>query len=173
MIWKSIWRQKAEVYIDDAALLILGINPDDFPDINQREKIASYTTCLDAIYDAVHNKRIECEYISGRQLFSSHCYILKMSSLESWVHNAGMKSDFFDTHKKPSESLSNRERTSFLKIIIGMARDGYRYDPDQSKSPITKEIHDAIEEAGLSLDEDTIRKYLKEAAGLLDQNKPD
>ena len=63
--------------------------------------------------------------------------------------------------------LYPKERESVLKLIIGMAIEGYRYDPSISRSPTTKEITDDLSKVGLPISEDTVRKWLKEAAGLL------
>ena len=65
------------------------------------------------------------------------------------------------------KTLSVRERKTLLKIILGMARDGYRYDHLASKSPVPKEIADALDREGIMLDVDTVRNKLKEAAELL------
>jgi hypothetical protein len=63
--------------------------------------------------------------------------------------------------------LGERERTSLLKLIIGMAMGGYGHDPKASKSKATKEIADDLDRLGIGLDADTVRKYLREARDLL------
>ncbi len=65
------------------------------------------------------------------------------------------------------KSLSTRERETLLALVIGMAMDGYGYEPQASRSPIAKEIANALSRLGIGRDEDTVRKYLKEAAELL------
>lgn len=64
--------------------------------------------------------------------------------------------------------LSTLERTSLLKLIIGMAVEQYGYNPKVHRNSATANIKTDLESVGLSLDEDTIRKWLKEAADLLD-----
>ena len=59
--------------------------------------------------------------------------------------------------------LSTRERDTLLKLIIGMAVQGYKYDPTAARSPVPKEITDDLSALGISIDGDTVRKYLKEA----------
>ena len=66
-----------------------------------------------------------------------------------------------------TKELSTKERESLLKLVIVMALDGYGYDPAASRSPIPKEIADQLATRGLSLDVDTVRKFLKEAKELL------
>ena len=60
-----------------------------------------------------------------------------------------------------------RERDSMLKMIIGMAIKGYAYNPKASRSPIAQEISGDLDRLGISLDSDTIRKYLNDAKELL------
>lgn len=67
--------------------------------------------------------------------------------------------------------LKTRERETLLKMIIGMAVDFYGYDPKASKSTVPKEISDNLDLLGISVSDDTIRKWLREAAEYL-PNEP-
>jgi hypothetical protein len=69
--------------------------------------------------------------------------------------------------RREGRSLSTRERESLLKLVIGMAVEGYRYDPGVQRSDRIPEIAEDLEKAGVALDVDTVRKYLKEASQLL------
>jgi hypothetical protein len=60
-----------------------------------------------------------------------------------------------------------KERESLLKLIIGMAVKGYRYDPTSARSNAVPEIASDLAQLGLPLSDDTVRKWLKEAADLL------
>lgn len=66
-----------------------------------------------------------------------------------------------------NKSLGTRERESLLKLVIGLAMDGYGYDPKASRSPIAREIAGHLALLKLSIDEDTVRKYLNEAKDLI------
>ena len=68
--------------------------------------------------------------------------------------------------KPQKPELTSRERESLLQLLIGMAIKGYVYDPNASRTNTAKEIANDLQLAGLSLDEDTIRKYLNEAKAL-------
>lgn len=72
-------------------------------------------------------------------------------------------------------SPSTRERETLLKMIIGMAVDGYAYDPKDSKSKFTGEgadsLHTILNSRGISISADTIRKYLAEATEFIPANK--
>ena len=64
-------------------------------------------------------------------------------------------------------SSATRERDSLLKLVIGMAIGGYGYDPRGMRSPVPAQIATDLQTRGLSLSDDTIRKYLREGAELL------
>ncbi len=66
-----------------------------------------------------------------------------------------------------SKSASALERNSLLKLVIGMAVKGYAYDPIAPRSKTASEIAGDLRLLGLAIDDDTIRKYLKEGAELL------
>jgi hypothetical protein len=63
--------------------------------------------------------------------------------------------------------ISTRERDSLLKLVIGMAVEGYRYDPAQKRSSAVPDIVADLERAGVPLDADTVRKWLRQATELL------
>lgn len=65
------------------------------------------------------------------------------------------------------KDLHTKERETLLKLVIGMAVDGYGYDPGLNRSPIPRELADILDAKGISLDPDTVRKWLKEAAEIL------
>lgn len=65
-----------------------------------------------------------------------------------------------------AKPLGPTERRSLLKMILAMAVDGYDYSPDVSKSLIPQQIADAVAMNDLSIDVDTVRKWLKEAVKL-------
>jgi hypothetical protein len=66
--------------------------------------------------------------------------------------------------------VSAKERTSLLRMIIGMAIGRYAYSPTKAKNDAPKRIANDLAKVGLSLDDDTIRKWLREAAELLPQD---
>lgn len=65
------------------------------------------------------------------------------------------------------KQLLTRERATALKLIIGMAVVGYKYDSKAKRSNTISEIVGDLDSAGVSLDADTVRKWLREAADLL------
>jgi hypothetical protein len=69
----------------------------------------------------------------------------------------------------PAEAkpLSARERDSLLKLVIGMAVNGYGFQPRAARSPAPSDVAGDLVQLGIGLDVDTVRKYLKEGAELL------
>lgn len=62
--------------------------------------------------------------------------------------------------------LHPKEKTSLLKMVIAMAKASYDFDPDQNRSKVAADIVQDAESLGISIDGDTVRKWLKEAAAL-------
>jgi hypothetical protein len=62
------------------------------------------------------------------------------------------------------DPIATTERNTLLKLVIGMAIKGYRHDPKASRSATTKEIADDLAALGMTISDDTVRKYLKQAA---------
>lgn len=90
---------------------------------------------------------------------------VKPKDFVEWAKTLPIKFPMLDIfEEKNPKPLSDKERTSLLKMVIGMAVDTYGYDPKTKRSPIAGEIASALQLRGISLDEDTIRKWLKEAA---------
>jgi hypothetical protein len=59
-----------------------------------------------------------------------------------------------------------KERESVLTLIIAMATKNYNYNPNNLRNEAIKRITSHVNDVGLSIDEDTVRKWLKEAAEL-------
>jgi len=77
--------------------------------------------------------------------------------------------------KKPihaeGKPLKTRERETALKLIVGMAAAWYGYDPRTSKSSTVTEIVNDLAGKGIVLSDDTVRRWLTEAAEYLPQNE--
>lgn len=109
---------------------------------------------------------------------------------ELWLAVSNVTVDFADLQKlfpqpliKPSKEmplisekkittsnekvLGTRERETLLKIVIGMAVGGYGYSLERSKSEIPRQISDDLNKIGLSVTDETIRKYLNQALELI------
>lgn len=53
--------------------------------------------------------------------------------------------------------------TGYRKLTLGMAIDGYGYDPRAERSPIPAQLVSVLATRGIPLSEDSVRKYLKDA----------
>jgi hypothetical protein len=54
-----------------------------------------------------------------------------------------------------------------LKLIIGMAVKGYSFNPKAKRGDKIMDIVCDLERCGVPLSDDTVRRYLREAADLL------
>lgn len=63
-------------------------------------------------------------------------------------------------------------RNTLLKMLIGMARDRYKYDPEAKKNDTTTWIVQAVHLAGHEIGEDTVRKALHEATSIRSKISP-
>lgn len=68
------------------------------------------------------------------------------------------------TQARGDENLNAKSRQSLLKLVIGLVAATYGYDPQRARTPIAREIEGDLDRVGISLDEDTIRKWLIKAA---------
>ena len=59
--------------------------------------------------------------------------------------------------------LNTKEKTSLLKILLGLTLTNYEYNPNASRNSTAREIASDLELQGLSVDEDTIRKWLNQS----------
>ena len=67
-----------------------------------------------------------------------------------------------------NKPLSTRERETYLKIILGMAIEGYGYNPTEGRSHTPREIADDLATLGISVCDDTVRQKLKDAFDTID-----
>ncbi len=103
---------------------------------------------------------------------TSHQTIAKnqvVSFSDLWV----LKSEVDALFNKPSqqallnENERNHERSTMLKMILGMAMAAYEFNPEDRRNPASGSkkgsIKADIEKMGFDITEDTVRKYLREA----------
>jgi len=62
------------------------------------------------------------------------------------------------------EQLGEKERLTFLKLVLGMAVAGYEYDPKSKRSDTVAKICQDLDTLKIQVDPDTVRKKLREAA---------
>jgi len=64
-------------------------------------------------------------------------------------------------NQAPEQRTDPREVATMAQLFTAMAIDMYGYDPKQSRSPVTKEIAELAASMGMSVSDDTVRKYLR------------
>jgi len=64
----------------------------------------------------------------------------------------------------PVGALGTLERSSLLKIILGMAMASYEHDPRATRTRTVSGMLQDFDTLGIAIGDDTIRKYLHEAA---------
>ena len=74
------------------------------------------------------------------------------------------------TSKVSQKPIGTQERETLLKLIAAMSCEQYGYDPKAERSEAATRVGNDIEFVGLSMDAKTVRKWLKEAAKLVDQD---
>jgi hypothetical protein len=69
--------------------------------------------------------------------------------------------------------LSGKERDSALRLILGMAVACYKHDPLASRTSTATEITKDLATLGISIDPDTVRKWLNEAGDTVEVHLPE
>lgn len=103
-----------------------------------------------------------------KQLTEAHNELLKEKEelIEALVaENAELKKAIA-THK--GDELNPKGRASLLRLVLGMAIDGYGYDPKVGRSPAHQLISGSLVTRGIKIDADTVRTWLKAAADEVD-----
>jgi hypothetical protein len=72
----------------------------------------------------------------------------------------------------PVLELKTKEQETLLKMVAAMAMAYYGWDRDALRNEATAEIASDLESAGVPLDPDTIRKWLRKGAELIPPPEP-
>ncbi len=156
-------------FVCDAILYLHGYQPAEgsglsFPDHNPNLSIIKSDSSMKKTYQYL----LDANKLGEISFFDRSEYKVKPNDFMVWAES--LKLSFHNlliSKEKGQKSLGNRERDTLLKLIIGMAIKGYRYDPKALKNTSIKEITDDLDSLGISLDADTVRKWIKEAAEIL------
>jgi len=135
------FRQTNNFDILDVAMLLPSKHPDD--EFSRKDRVGGITSCgTEKVYF----------YIDENQPES---IILKIAE----PYKTTIKED-----------ITENERNSMLKLIIGMAIDAYDYDPTSKRNSATGEkngISSRLSTHNIIVSDDTIRKYLSQAKNIL------
>jgi len=117
-----------------------------------------------------HHKKMRAEYLKRKASRPQHEDYYPAGGLPKdavLVVRAQALREFekaIDGENQEAKPFTTTERDSLLKMVIGMAVKGYLYNPDGTKSSTPKEIVNDLTDLGIELSDDTVRKYLKQAA---------
>ncbi|MTI08704.1 hypothetical protein [Curvivirga aplysinae] len=159
--------RKLAVWLDDREIDISG----DW----WQEYLLNEDDLIDEALKAIKLKRFELEngkHESDGLSFDKQMLILKLRIDELEKEKASLfqgRQKNIET-KKIEKPLHTREKNTLLKMIIGMAVEQYGYNPKQARSRASSDIVSDLANCGISVDPDTIRKWLKEASDLLPQD---
>jgi len=115
-------------------------------------------------------------YEDQKEVNEKYCEMYE-GHISDWKDVVRKRDEFIDVLKSrihelqaappPDKPLTSREQESLLKLVVGMAVRGYGYDPKAERSPQIPEIASDLALAGISMSDDTVRKWLRAAAELL------
>ena len=69
--------------------------------------------------------------------------------------------------RRYARMAEDKVRDSLLRLVIGMAKANYGYDPEAKKNAATNRIQSDLALQGINMSDETIRKYLKQGADLI------
>ncbi|WP_445989693.1 hypothetical protein ACSVCE_18910 [Chromobacterium haemolyticum] len=183
------WLKYDEWSAKEASLIILGFHPEAMRGLNIN--ISSRIDLIPEEYREVAKlfqifKRADWDQFDIRYYNNKlhPTYFLRMAlekgiTIDSLVRNAvnewrkqQIEINPLAHLEKDEFSLKQQERDSLFKIVIGWAIGIYSYDPSAKRNPRLSEMRRDIEKAGLAIDDDTLRKWLKEAASVLPSSAP-
>lgn len=155
-------------------VLTLGVQVLDWKEAFEKEVVEKAKVVSDLansnqkILEAMRDHKATIEKSSKDSNELSNNYKIVLENKEKFIailqrENESLKAVKPLSTKEPKSEPTPRERESLLKLILGMAIDGYGYDPKATKSTQIKAIADHLLTRGLRIDEDTVRKYLNEA----------
>lgn len=174
----AYWKQKRRLTRDEIAALAAGINPFVWKDdkrlgcspqvsASKAELIQEILTIIEHRGEPHLTILATAEY--WQQFFKENGLPFP-ATLVVAPPPAATNTTVREHIARPEEAVQ-RERNTLLKIVLGMARDAYGYDPSAGKkNPATGKgpdsIHAALLRFGLEVSDDSIRKYLREAEEL-------
>ena len=133
------------------------------------EQIADWKTHVDSLHETIEGYK---KIVDGKSQIIDQSRELyqalerEKEGYQKLIAALRDKCDALETRSQP-ESLGTRERNTLLKLVIGMAKGGYGFDPRQSRNPATADIVGDLNRLGLDVSADTVLKWLRAGADLL------
>ncbi len=157
------WAQNADIgFPQKLAEKVLSFYEANKPPKTQLEK------AMERLERSAHQNPID---IGKEQLEKLHTPVKGplVQRAEKLLENKKMQ----DVEKPKPKSAHTKEQETLLKLLLGLALTNYTYNPLANRNFTAKEIADDLLLHGLSVDEDTVRKWLNRAKDCLpDDWKP-
>lgn len=181
------WSMMAKFNVVEITLLSLGLEPTDyFRERLDPEKMRRRKTCP---ADDFATRRLEVfrrkfaqgnlrgtvlpmelvKWVRAVRLDSHPAFLRMIDSIDARENGSILQG----TYTQDTVDLGldrapeGREVASLSKLLTAIAMDAYGYRPEDRRSPIPREIQDIADRLGLSVSQDTIRKYLQIGAKYL------
>ncbi|WGH78617.1 hypothetical protein [Jannaschia ovalis] len=167
------WSRMPDYTMAETTCLSIGIEPDGFSERRLKElrRDKKFKDC------GVLNFLVQ-RYEQLRRRFdpADHGWRVKPAKFLDWVDHFEIEvhGDFVDhlrryhgrdkavtAREANKPSSDRREVDSIAKLFTAMAIEYYGYDPTAARSPIPREITDMAANLGLSISDETVRKYLR------------
>jgi hypothetical protein len=175
------WRHVPQVRLWEGVALSLDVEPKQF-------EAKAYALIQGQLYAGEWEEFRSRLFVATRNLhgalkakspiagYPEECMV-SLSELAAWAISVGWKipgefAILAESQRTPTQrddkrevpELTTRERQTAHKLILGMAIGGYGYDPKAERSTIVTEIVGDLARCDISVTDDTVRKWLKEAA---------
>lgn len=186
------WLNMSEVRARDFVLLSLNVEPRLFPvkssavriDYRLRPQMEEATLRAESFKPRLEQLISAVESKSSKSLFGNAIYRLppgdkslvtvELASCLRWAASLPrpwtLPGDLSALIANPAGESgaalkeSPRELLSYQKILIALVMKHYEYDPNKERSNVTAKIKARLSAVGLHLDDDTIRKCLRNSA---------
>lgn len=168
--YSTWWHDHPLWTLSEAALLLTNFYPSALGPLAPKD-IDRLGPATRRVYAHLHSDLIEGRLPSCKSEFVNEP-LVRGGDVVSWAIRKGFDipaevRELAET-SKPEEGqdakMNTKEKDSLLKLVLAMAVRKYGYDPNALKNDAIKKIGADLDKEELKLDDDTIRKWLKEAA---------
>ena len=174
------WSSMPKLSLHEATLLSVGAKPDFITrqELNQIAAGQMPIRWAALAYLAQRYRELFRIFPSGettKRPMATHAFYDKATAADIQIHPLfeealARPTPDAKSKKRPTSEIKTIEMDSLLKLIAGMAVEQYGFDPTASRSPAIQNISSDLDGLGISLDQKTIRKWVKKSCELIDQS---
>ena len=178
------WAKSPFFELHEITFLTLGLEPvDGFPEAlspkpsQMNDPATTFALRRHELIDRTFNKgalgsktkpAALAEWVNAVNLDVHPGFARMLKNLTGFTQLTRMSSDAPVIKSVPTDkSPEPREIASMAKLLTAIAISEFGYDPTDKRSPIPREIQELADLEGLSVSQDTIRKYLQTGAKYL------